>query len=52
MKTNDIKRLYLKGWTRVQIAEEICYQDHDIEFQTAMEIVEEVLLKLQRRPAC
>ena len=50
MNTSEIKRLYLKGWTRVQIAEEICHQDSEIEFQTAMQIVESVLLKLQRRP--
>jgi hypothetical protein len=51
MSTNEIKRLYLKGWTRVQIAEEICHQDGEIDFKTAMQVVEEILLKTQRRPA-
>ena len=49
MSTSEIKRLYDKKWTRVQIAEEIVYNCPDIEFKEAMQIVEEVLLRLQRR---
>lgn len=48
MTTSMIKRLYDKGWTRQQIAEEIMYNDHDIDFDTAMQIVADVILRLQR----
>lgn len=48
MSLANIKRLYDSGWTRRQIAEEICYQDHDIDFETAMLIVETAILKMQK----
>ena len=50
MKTSDIKIYYLRGWSRDAIAREIMYHDHDIDYDTAMLVVAEVLLKLQRKP--
>lgn len=50
MTTQQIKQLYDKGWSRREIAEEIEFTEVYIDFEDAMQIIEEVLLQLQRMP--
>ena len=49
MRQSEIKRLYDLGWSRKRIALEICSDNTGIDFETAMEVVAAVILKLQRR---
>ena len=52
MRTTDIERLYNLGWSRKRIALEICSDNTGTDFETAMQVVAAVLLRLKRRPAC
>lgn len=48
MTTPEIKRLYEVGWSRVQIALECSSSDESVDFETALDIVDETINEMMK----